>query len=278
MSAVLRVEGLTAGYVRDLPILRDVDLTVAENSLTVIIGPNGAGKSTLIKAIAGLVPVSAGQVLLEGRAITGIRPDRMGALGLAYVPQTDNIFRQLTIAENLALVLRRVPDRAARLAELYALFPPLEGKARERAGALSGGQRQMLAVAMALAGRPRVLLMDEPSAGLSPKIAGEVLDLARALTGQGVTILLVEQNVKQALRVADHCWILAEGRNQLDGPAAAILADPAVAEIYLGGRRGPKPGAGAAADGGAPDGGAPDGGAPDGAATHGSGTQGMGAA
>lgn len=237
MSALLTVRALTAGYVRDLPILHGVDLSVESGSLTVIIGPNGAGKSTLIKAIAGLVPVASGQVLLEGQDITGIRPDRMGELGLAYVPQTDNIFRHLTIAENLALVLRRVPDRAGRLAELNALFPPLAEKARERAGALSGGQRQMLAVAMALARRPRLLLMDEPSAGLSPKVAAEVLALARGLTAQGVTILLVEQNAKQALRVADHCWILAEGQNRLDGPAAAILADPAVAEIYLGGQR-----------------------------------------
>jgi ABC-type branched-subunit amino acid transport system ATPase component len=234
---ILRVSGLEAGYVRDLPILREVSVDVAEGRLTVIIGPNGAGKSTLIKAIAGLVPVSAGRVTLDGRDITGSLPDRMAGLGLAYVPQTDNIFRNLTIAENLALVLRRLPDRTARLEELYALFPPLAEKARGRAAALSGGQRQMLAVAMALANRPRVMLMDEPSAGLSPKIAAEVLDLARDLTRQGVTILLVEQNVKQALRVADHCYILAEGRNQIDGPAADILADPLVAEIYLGGRR-----------------------------------------
>lgn len=237
MTALLEVEALEAGYVRDLPILRQVRLRVERHSLTVIIGPNGAGKSTVIKAIAGLVPVSAGRVLLDGADITGIRPDQMGALGLAYVPQTDNIFRHLTIRENLALVLRRVPDRAARLDELHALFPVLRDKQKDRAGSLSGGQRQMLAVAMALATRPRLVLMDEPSAGLSPKIAAEVLDLARGLTAQGVTILLVEQNVKQALRVADHCWILAEGRNQIDGPAAAILGDPLVGEIYLGGRR-----------------------------------------
>ncbi len=236
MTAVLTVTALEAGYVRDLPILRQVNLSVERASLTVIIGPNGAGKSTLIKAIAGLVPVSAGKVTLDGADITGTRPDQMGALGLAYVPQTDNIFRHLSIRENLALVLRRVPDRAARLDELYALFPPLGAKQKDRAGSLSGGQRQMLAVAMALSGRPRVVLMDEPSAGLSPKIAAEVLDLTRRLTAQGVTVLL-EQNVKQALRVADHCWILAEGRNQIDGPAAAILADPVVADIYLGGKR-----------------------------------------
>lgn len=236
-DAVLSVEGLTAGYVRDLPILRDVNLHLRRDTLTAIIGPNGAGKSTLIKAIAGLVPVSAGQVLLDGKAITGIRPDQMAELGLAYVPQNDNIFRSLKISENLALVLRRVPDRAQRLDELYAVFPALAEKQAERAGSLSGGQRQMLAVAMALASRPRVMLMDEPSAGLSPKVQQEVLELARGLTDQGVSILLVEQNVKQALRVADHCYILAEGRNQLDGPADRILTDPVVAEIYLGGRR-----------------------------------------
>jgi len=236
MSA-LRIEGLEAGYVRDLPILRGVNLTAEAGRLTVIIGPNGAGKSTLIKAIAGLVPVSSGRVNLDGQDITGLRPDTMGARGLAYVPQTDNIFRQLTIRENLLLVLRRSPDRAERMEELFDHFPALRDKARERSGALSGGQRQMLAVAMALATRPRVVLMDEPSAGLAPKIAAEVLDLARGLTERGVTVVLVEQNVKQGLRVADHCYILAEGRNQMDGPAAEIATDPVVGEIYLGGRR-----------------------------------------
>lgn len=233
----LRIDGLEAGYVRDLPILRDVNLVAEHARLTVIIGPNGAGKSTLIKAIAGLVPVSTGRVTLDKADITGLRPDLMGAHGLAYVPQTDNIFRHLTIRENLLLVLRKSTDRSARLEELYDLFPALRDKRGERAGALSGGQRQMLAVAMALANRPAVMLLDEPSAGLSPKIAGEVLDLTRGLTEQGVTVLLVEQNVKQALRVADHCYILAEGRNQIDGPAAQIAADPVVGEIYLGGKR-----------------------------------------
>lgn len=233
----LRVSSVTAGYVRDLPILRDVSLIAEPGRVTVIIGPNGAGKSTLVKAIAGLVPVGAGRVELGARDITGIRPDLMAASGLAYVPQTDNIFRHLSISENLELVLRRSPEAATRLEELFELFPDLRAKSRARAGALSGGQRQMLAVAMALAIRPGVVLLDEPSAGLSPKIATEVLDLVRGLTGQGVTVLLVEQNVKQALRVADHCYILAEGRNQIDGPAASIAADPAVGEIYLGGKR-----------------------------------------
>lgn len=237
MTSALKIEALEAGYVRDLPILRQVDLSVERASLTVIIGPNGAGKSTLIKAVAGLVPVTSGRVLLDGQDITGIRPDQMGALGLSYVPQTDNIFRHLSIRENLALVLRRVTARQTRMEELFALFPALAQKQADRAGALSGGQRQMLAIAMALAPRPRVVLMDEPSAGLSPKIAAEVLALARSLTRQDVTVLLVEQNVRRALSVADHCYILAEGRNQMDGPAAAMLADPVVGEIYLGGRR-----------------------------------------
>ncbi|MFN3228032.1 MAG: ABC transporter ATP-binding protein [Hyphomicrobiales bacterium] len=233
----LRIEALEAGYVRDLPILFGIDMVAEHGKLTTIIGPNGAGKSTLIKAVAGLVPVSGGRVTLGEEEITGLRPDLMGAHDLAYVPQTDNIFRHLSIRENLALVLRRAKDRQSRLDELYDVFPALKEKQSEQAAALSGGQRQMLAIAMALANRPTLMLLDEPSAGLSPKIATEVLDLVRDLTDQGVTVLLVEQNVKQALRVADHCYILAEGKNQIDGPAAQIASDPVVGEIYLGGKR-----------------------------------------
>lgn len=237
-GAGLEVRGLVAGYIPDLPILKDVSVTVAPRSVTVIIGPNGAGKSTLIKAIAGLVPVSGGSVTLAGRAITGIAPDRMAAEGIAYVPQTDNIFRTLTIRQNLDLALRKAGGEVrARLDELFTRFPPLAAKQKEKAGALSGGQRQFLAVAMALAVKPSLILMDEPSAGLSPKAAEEVLTLARGLTSQGTTVLLVEQNVKQALRIADHCYILADGRNQIDGSAAALIADPVVGEIYLGGKR-----------------------------------------
>ncbi len=227
-----------AGYVPELPILQDVSLAAERGKVTVVIGPNGAGKSTLIKAIAGLVPVSAGQVHLSGQDITNPRPDTMGARGVAYVPQTDNIFRSLTIRQNLDLVLRRAgQDRARRLDELFARFPPLAAKQKEKAGALSGGQRQFLAVAMALAIEPSVILMDEPSAGLAPRAAEEVLQQARALTDSGVTIVLVEQNVRQALRIADHCYILADGRNQVDGPAADLMNDPVVGQIYLGGKR-----------------------------------------
>lgn len=236
-AIALTVEKLVAGYVRDLPILHEVDLVLRQNSLTTIIGPNGAGKSTLIKAIAGLIPVSAGSIRLPDRDITGIRPDEMGPLGISYVPQIDNVFRTLSIRQNLLLVLRRVTDSETRLGELFALFPPLKEKQNERAGSLSGGQKQMLAIAMALATRPSIILMDEPSAGLAPKAAQEVLARARQLTREGVSILLVEQNVKLALSISDYCYILAEGKNQLDGPAAQILDDPMVGEIYLGGKR-----------------------------------------
>jgi ABC-type branched-subunit amino acid transport system ATPase component len=238
MTDALVARNIVAGYVPDLPILNSVSLTAETAKVTVIIGPNGAGKSTLIKAIAGLVPVSDGRVHLNGRDITNPRPDRMGGLGVAYVPQSDNIFRSLTIRQNLDLVLRNAGSEAsARRDALFAQFPALSDKQGEKAEALSGGQRQFLAVAMALAIDPKVILMDEPSAGLSPKAAQEVLEYARSLTESGVTILLVEQNVKQALRLADHCYILADGRNQVDGAAQDLLGDPVVGQIYLGGKR-----------------------------------------
>lgn len=234
----LEIQGVSAGYVADLPILREVSIAVQKASVTTIIGPNGAGKSTLIKAIAGLVPVSAGHIVFEGRDITNIRPDRMSDHGIAYVPQTDNIFRSLTIRENLDLVLRKAgAGAAAQRKALFAQFPVLAAKQNDKAGSLSGGQRQFLAVANALATNPRLILMDEPSAGLAPKAAEEVLEMARGLTARGVTILLVEQNVTQALRLSDHCYILAEGRNQIDGKAADLLSDRVVADIYLGGKR-----------------------------------------
>ncbi|MBT8455396.1 MAG: ABC transporter ATP-binding protein [Rhodobacteraceae bacterium] len=237
-DAILQAKGVTAGYVPDLPILKDVSITARAGQVTLIIGPNGAGKSTLIKAIAGLVQMSAGQIAFDGGDITGIRPDQLAQHGISYVPQTDNIFRSLTIRQNLDLALRGARgDAAATLARLFDQFPALAAKHRDKAGTLSGGQRQFLAIAMALASAPKLILMDEPSAGLSPKAAQEVLEHARALTEQGVSILLVEQNVNQALRLADHCYILAEGRNQVDGSAADLLGDSIVGEIYLGGRR-----------------------------------------
>ncbi len=235
---ILTAEAVTAGYVPDLPILKNVSLAARAGQITLIIGPNGAGKSTLIKAVAGLVHINSGRILVAGREITGQSADRLASNGIAYVPQNNNIFRSLTIEQNLALAARRAPAQTGvPLESLYAQFPALADKRRDKAGTLSGGQRQFLAIAMALAAAPRLILMDEPSAGLSPKAAQEVLEHARTLTEEGVSILLVEQNVNQAMRLADHCYIFAEGRNQLDGPAAELLNDPVVGEIYLGGRR-----------------------------------------
>lgn len=237
-EAVLAVDALTAGYVPDLPILHEVTMRAEKAAVTVIIGPNGAGKSTLIKAIAGLVPVSQGKVRHEGTDITGIRPDQMAQHALAYVPQSDNIFRSLSVQQNLDLALRRAGAQAPqRLAFLLEQFPALVQKRAAKAGSLSGGQRQFLAVAMALATAPRTLLMDEPSAGLSPKAAQQVLQMTKSLTETGLSVVLVEQNVNQALRLADYCYILAEGRNQIDGQSADLLKDQVVADIYLGGKR-----------------------------------------
>ena len=237
-EVVLEAREVTAGYVPDLPILRGDSMQATRGKITLIIGPNGACKSTLIKAIAGLVPISAGQVMFEGGDITGLRPDRLASHGIAYVPQNDNIFRSLTIRQNLELALRRAEvDASAVLDRLFQQFPALAVKQKDKAGSLSGGQRQFLAIAMALAAEPRLILMDEPSAGLSPKAAQEVLEHTRTLAAGGVSILLVEQNVNQAMRLSDHCYILAEGRNQIDGRADDLLNDKVVGEIYLGGRR-----------------------------------------
>ncbi|MEM6634729.1 MAG: ABC transporter ATP-binding protein [Pseudomonadota bacterium] len=237
-EVVLETRGLTAGYVPDLPILRGVSLRAMAGQITLIIGPNGAGKSTLIKAIAGLVPISKGHVIFDGRDITGLRTDRLAGRRIAYVPQNDNVFRSLTIRQNLELAVSRAQVDAPNVLEgLLTQFPDLADKQRDKAAALSGGQRQFLAIAMALAAEPQLILMDEPSAGLSPKAAQQVLEHARKLASDGVSILLVEQNVNQAMRLSDHCFILAEGRNQIDGPSDALLNDSVVGEIYLGGRR-----------------------------------------
>ena len=237
-ETILEINKLVAGYVKGLPILKEVSLKLSKGTISVIIGPNGAGKSTIIKAVAGIVPISSGTVKLAGQDITGIQPHEMVKHAISYVPQTDNIFRTLSIIENLELVLRNSSENVKlRVEELFTQFPVLKEKQKDKAGSLSGGQRQLLAIAMAISTRPQLILMDEPSAGLSPKAAQEVLEFAREITQKGVSILLVEQNVKQSLRLADHCYILAEGRNQLDGIALEMLDDPIVGQIYLGGKR-----------------------------------------
>lgn len=235
MSAALTIEKLEAGYEPGLPIVKGASLTVNQGEIMAILGPNGAGKSTLVKAVAGLVAISAGRVLLGTEEITRVPAHQLGSRGLAFVPQSDNVFANLTVAENLELAaaLQKV-DRRQRLPELYALFPDLARQRALLAGRLSGGQRQMLAVARALIRLPQVLMLDEPSAGLSPRLVAEVFAKLREIRANGVTILLVEQNVKAALALADRAAVLVEGIERVVGSAAELMADARIAELYLG--------------------------------------------
>lgn len=235
----LSTHGLTAGYEPDLPIVRGIDFAVSPGELVVVLGPNGAGKSTFVKAIAGVVPIHAGKAMLDGHDITAMPVHAKIRQGLAFVPQTENIFATLTIDENLRLAADILPKpaRPGRFRQVYAMFPDLASRPSLRAGQLSGGQRQMLAVARALIVDPRVLILDEPSAGLSPKIAAEVFANLRAINRSGVTIILVEQNVKAALAIAHRGVIFVEGTLRHEGSAVALAGDPIVAELYLGVRK-----------------------------------------
>ncbi|MBG1232324.1 branched-chain amino acid ABC transporter ATP-binding protein [Aestuariivirga litoralis] len=236
MSAILSTAGLVAGYERDLPIVRGINLEIKQGELVTILGPNGAGKSTFVKAIAGTVPVFGGKIMLDGKDITSTPLHNRIREGLAFVPQTENIFASLTIAENLQLAADILPKglRAARIKKLNDTFPDLASRPGTRAGALSGGQRQMLAVARALMVEPHVLILDEPSAGLSPKIVGSVFQMLRDINKSGVTIVLVEQNVKAALAIADRGVILVEGVLRHQGTASELGNDTELGALYLG--------------------------------------------
>ena len=235
MTAVLEVRDIVAGYAPTLPILRGVSLTVEAGEIVTVLGPNGAGKSTLIKAVVGLVPVSAGQTLFCERSIAGIRTHDLVRQGLAYVPQTQNVFARLSVEENLAL--GAVFDRGAhaeRREGVLRLFPDLARLGHLAAGKLSGGQRQMVAVGRALMSAPKLLMLDEPSAGLSPKFAETVFSQLRRIRDAGVTILIVEQNARAALKISDRGYVLAEGRERMQGSAADLLDSPEIGALYLG--------------------------------------------
>jgi branched-chain amino acid transport system ATP-binding protein len=234
--SLLEVESLEAGY-DDALILRGVSLAAAADEIVAIIGPNGAGKSTLLKAVYGLVAQRGGRVRFAGDDVTGLRPDRLTRRGLNYVPQTDNVFPSLTLAENVevgALALPR-PERRAAVARVRELFPVLRERPRQRAGTLSGGQRKLVALARALVTAPRLLLLDEPSAGLSPQAMELVFDKLVEIRALGVGIVVVEQNARRALALADTGYVLDMGRNAISGPGAELLRDPKVTELYLGG-------------------------------------------
>ena len=234
-APLLQATGLTGGY-GGMDILQGVDLSLEADEVAVIIGPNGAGKSTAMKALIGLIPLKSGKVLYAGEDITGQAPERLVARGIAYVPQERNVFRTMTVEENLAMgaYLRR-GDLGETLARIYALFPALKDKRRQRAGELSGGQRQMVAIARALMIEPKLLLLDEPTVGLSPKVIGEIFERILAINAGGVGILMVEQNARAALEIAHRGYVLATGRNRFTDNAAALLANREVAEAFLGG-------------------------------------------
>jgi len=234
----LKVRSVSAGYIRGMPIIHNVSMTTEAEEIVCIVGPNGAGKSTLLKTIAGLLAVETGSIELGSKNIGGIRTDKLSVAGVALVPQLNNIFRTMSVEQNLILAARRYKgDRLQSLQHMLSVFPVLDEKFKARAGSLSGGQRQFLAIAMALIARPSLLLLDEPSAGLAPKAVDEVLGMLCSIAREGVGILMVEQNVKAALQVADRAYVLADGRNQHEGDARSLLHDPVLGEIYLGARR-----------------------------------------
>lgn len=235
-DTVLSTCALVAGYERDLPIVRGIDFAITDGELVTVLGPNGAGKSTFVKAIAGMVPIHSGQLMLGDTDITATPIHEKIRRGLAFVPQTENIFATLNIAENLHLAADILPkaDRARQIEKLYGMFPDLAARPSLRAGQLSGGQRQMLAVARALMVEPKLLILDEPSAGLSPKIVANVFQMLQNINNSGVTIILVEQNVKAALAIANRGVILVEGKLRHEGDAATLSHDPLIAELYLG--------------------------------------------
>ena len=240
MNAVglLSTEDVVAGYAPGVDILRGSTVRLDRGELVGIIGPNGAGKSTLIKAIFGLVPVRSGRVLLEGDEITGRPAHELVERGVGYVAQRDNVFPSLTITENLRMGVYLRPSMFAdRQEHVISLFPRLGERARQRAGSLSGGERQMLAMGRALMMEPSVLLLDEPSAGLSPTMQDEVFDRISEVNRAGVSVLMVEQNAHRCLQVSDRAYVLDQGREAYAGAGRELLEDPRVAELYLGNLR-----------------------------------------
>jgi branched-chain amino acid transport system ATP-binding protein len=233
---VLIVRDLVAGYGAADEILKSVSLSVGVGEIVSIIGPNGAGKSTCLKVIAGLLAPRRGSVTFKGQEIAGLPARRTAALGLAYVAQENNIFPSLSIQENLAIGGYLSPStRRRRSDEIMGQFPLLRERRRDAARALSGGQRQTLAVAMALMSEPALLVLDEPSAGLSPAAAETLFETIVAIKAAGVSVLMIEQNALDALAISDRAYILVLGQNRQDGPAADLANDPEIRTIFLGG-------------------------------------------
>ncbi|WP_425088564.1 ABC transporter ATP-binding protein [Stappia sp.] len=235
MSDILVMRDLVGGY-GDANVLQGVSMTAAKAEIVVIVGPNGAGKSTAMKAIFGLLKVRGGSITVDGTDITGWEPNRIVEAGVCYVPQVSNVFREMTVHENLEMgAFLRSGDLSAAYDRVYTLFPDLKERRKALAGNLSGGQRQMVAMGRALMLEPKLLLLDEPTAGLSPRYMEQIFQICRDVRDTGVTIVLVEQHAKQALAFADRGYVLASGANRHEGTGAALLADRDVADMFLGG-------------------------------------------
>ena len=233
---MLRLESVTAGYT-DENIIHEVTLEVEEGEIVSIIGPNGSGKSTLMKSVFGLTRMRGGRVRFQGQDVTGKRPDELVRLGLAYVPQERNVFSSLTVKENLEMGgVSLAGEMDERLESVLELFPKLAERLGQMAGTLSGGEQKMLAVGRAMVTNPSLLMLDEPSAALSPKVMGQLFAEIEEINRMGVTILMVEQNARKALAISDRGYILEMGRNRFQGPAKSLLDNPEVCSLYLGRR------------------------------------------
>ena len=232
---VLSIDNLSGGY-GEADILHGVSLEINAGEIVVVIGPNGAGKSTAMKAVFGLLRLSGGSVHLAGEEITNMDPAEVVNKGVCYVPQTNNVFPTLTVHENLEMgAYIRKDDFRPRLQEIYEMFPPLAEKKRQAAGELSGGQRQMVAMGKALMLEPTLLMLDEPTAGLSPIYRNEIFQIVRQINDSGVPILMVEQNAKQSLAGANRGYVLVDGQNRTTGKGTDLLNDPEIAKMFLGG-------------------------------------------
>jgi ABC-type branched-subunit amino acid transport system ATPase component len=235
--ALLDVRQVSSGY-GAMGILHDVSIRVEPGEVVTLIGPNGAGKSTLLKTIFGLLTPTAGRILLQDTDITGVKPPLLVRRGMSYVPQVDNVFPSLTVQENLEMgAFVREDGLAQRLEDILALFPALRLKRKQKVGSLSGGERQMVAMGRALMLDPTLLLLDEPSAGLAPRLVGLVFEKIAAINQTGVALLIVEQNARESLRLSHRGYVMASGQVRLEGRGTELLQDEQVGRLYLGGRR-----------------------------------------
>jgi len=231
---ILRVEDVVSGY-GAMEVLHGLSLEVEEGQIVSMLGPNGAGKTTLLRTIFGVLRPWKGKIYFKGEDITGLPPERLVRMGIAYIPQEYNIFPSLTVEENLEMgAFVREDDIRPRIEEIYGLFPDLSDRRKSRAGELSGGMRQMLAIGRALMLNPDLLLLDEPSTGLAPFLVDAIFDRIKDLNGQGVTIFLVEQNAHKALEISDRAYVLEGGEKRAEGSARELLEDEEIGKLYLG--------------------------------------------